>query len=122
MEVHLAEDTSLDRFPVAIRQDGLAIPDLAAVLAYLRQHRGLESLVQALGHEARQRFGPEATLSLEVNRDPEVEDPYLVLLIRPATYDASIMSRIEALRQAYAEQLASSPGWFHLTTDFRPAR
>jgi hypothetical protein len=122
METSLGQDSALDRFRAAVAQEHVVIPDTPAVLAYLRAQSGLEDLVGSVCREVRQRFGAGATLSLEVYRDPEVDDPYVVLYVRPTTYDPSVMRRIEAIRHAYSDQLAEAPGWFHITTDFRPAR
>jgi len=66
------------------------------------------------------RFGAHAQLSLEVYRDPEIEDEYLTLYLRQQDYDRNLLEAIEDICEEYEEELAERSGSLLVTTDFRP--
>jgi hypothetical protein len=78
--------------------------------------------VLAIAEQARQEFSHDAERSLELYRDPEVNDQYLTLYIRQTRYDADILARIHRVVEPFADQLAQASGYLLLTTDFRPPR
>ncbi|RMG51407.1 MAG: hypothetical protein D6723_10735 [Acidobacteria bacterium] len=88
------------------------------ICEYLLQFPDLiEVIPQAV--DAAQSHLPEARLFLEVYRDPEIEDQYLVLYARFQEYDESVVDRIEAAEREYLDLLTDKEGWLQLTTDFR---
>ncbi len=62
---------------------------------------------------------PEAQLFLEVYKDPEIEDQYLMLYVRMQNYDESFIERIEAAESEYIDLLTGREGWLQMGTDFR---
>ncbi len=62
---------------------------------------------------------PEAQLFLEVYKDPEIEDQYLMLYVRVQNYDESVIERIEAAESDYIDLLIGKEGWLQMSTDFR---
>jgi hypothetical protein len=102
------------------KKQQIAIPNPEEVSAYLGQHCDLADLLPALCARARNEFGFEAELSLEIYQDPEIEDHYLTLYVRQPAYEEKIIERIEAA--SYEEDLADKTGWLLLTTDFGPPR
>ena len=60
--------------------------------------------------------------SLELYRDPELPDRYLVLYIRASHYPDSIMDSIEAIRADLEPLLADCSGRLIITTDFQPPK
>jgi len=87
-----------------------AHPDIIPVLA-----AALDSI------ERRTEFaGMEC--SLEVYKDPEILDRYLVLYIRASHYPDSIMDSIEAVWADLDPLLADCSGRLLVTTDFRPPK
>jgi hypothetical protein len=95
------------------------IPDQAEIVAYLGLHRDLGQVLISVFAEARKEFGQEAELTLQVYRDPEIDDHYLRLNIRLPFYDESIMKRLDKVSQPFDKELAKASGYLLVTTDFR---
>jgi len=77
----------------------------------------LDVISQAV--DAAEKHFPEAQLVMNVYRDPEIADCYLVLYIRLKHYDDSVMERLEKAEAEFLDQLVNKEGWIQLTTDFR---
>ncbi|HEV3260525.1 MAG TPA: hypothetical protein VG013_26960 [Gemmataceae bacterium] len=90
-----------------------------AVRAYLEQDADLASLLPAVCEQARNEFGPDAELALEVYRDPEVKDAYLTLYVRLKRYATDTMERLDRVGQRFTDKLEQVSGYLLLTTDFR---
>lgn len=105
-----------------LRSLNVVIPQPALVRDYLFCHPDMTRLLVPICDAARQRFGARAQLSLEVYRDPEIEDEYFTLYVRQKKYDEDVLRQIKEIRKYYAEILAGKTGWFLLTTDFQPPR
>jgi len=85
---------------------------------YLSQFIGLLDVIPKAVNAAKKHF-PEAQLVIDVYRDPEIADCYLVLYIRLKYYDDSVMERLEKAEAEFLSHLVSKRGWIQLTTDFR---
>jgi hypothetical protein len=96
--------------------------DVEHVCKYLDAFPDIAELVPAIGRKTRQEFGPGAVLSLVVNRDPEIDDPYLKLQVNLPNYPEDITRRFDAILDAHENDLWDKKGWINLTTNFRPAR
>jgi hypothetical protein len=90
--------------------------------AYLDAHPDLAAVLPVVCGRVRQELGPEAELSLEVYRDPEIDDCYLRLCARLLSYDDETLERLDRVSQSFEEELAHGSGYLLLTTDLRPAR
>lgn len=101
---------------------GVISENWASVRAYLRRHRNLSSLLPKIINGVRNEFGPGADLSLDVYRDPEIDDQYLTLRVSLPRYGPDTMNRIEAVSRRFERHIRPSSGYLLLTTDFRPAR
>ena len=77
----------------------------------------LDVIPQAV--DAAKRHFPKAQLVMDVYRDPEITDCYLVLYIRLKHYDDSVIERLEKAEAEFLDQLVNKAGWIQLTTDFR---
>jgi hypothetical protein len=95
------------------------VPTPREVAAYLKGYPQLRRLLPEFCMRVRKTLGPDVELSLEIYSDPEIDDRYLSLYVRQPTYDASLLSRIEALREQTNPQLERVPGYLLLMTDFR---
>jgi hypothetical protein len=89
---------------------------------YLEQHPDLACVLGSLCQSARNEFGTEAGLLLKVYHDPEIEDEYLVLRVRPRKYSKNVLCLIRAVSDRYEAELADGTGTILVTTDFRPIR
>src|SRR5436190_8283622 len=93
-----------------LADQGIVLPRPREVHAYLRQHPDLAELVPVVCAEARREFGSPTELSLEVYRDPEIDDAYLTLYVRQATYATDLLERIHRLAEASTKDLARGSG------------
>lgn len=102
--------------------EGIVIPQPATVRDYLLRYPDIADLLPSVSKVARDRLGMRTQLSLEVYRDPEIDDEYLTLYVRQDNYDEHILDLIESISAEYEDKLAGRSGWLLVTTDFRPPR
>jgi hypothetical protein len=96
------------------------IPNPSEVADYLYDHLDMGWVLLVACQAACDTFENEAQLCLEVYRDPEIDDKYLVLYVRQEHYEADILDKIDSASAKYEKELVGKSGWFLLTTDFRP--
>lgn len=102
-----------------LRDIGVKIPNPAEIKRYLRRYDDMLELVLEVCQLTRGCFPPSTELSLEVYRDPEVEDEHLTLYVRQRPYDANLMKKLKGITPTYLDELAYKSGWLSVTTDFR---
>lgn len=100
----------------------VAVPNQQAVECYLADHAALQALLPLICERVRAEFGGDAELSLELYRDPEVEDRYLTLYVRQDQYEANIVERLDQLSEQFADELDRCTGDLLLTADLSPRR
>ena len=105
-----------------LQQNQILMPQPGEVRDYLLRFFDIVDLLQPVCESAREKFGAGTQLSLEVYRDPEINDEYVTLYARQKNYDAKIMDTIEKISSEFDEKLTKSSGWLLLTTDFNPPR
>ena len=103
-------------------RQGVIIPCLPKVQGYLDRYSELCDILQAASKNVRERFDENAQLSLELYRDPEIEDEHLTLYVRQERYDSGIVDALNGIAASFDDQLSHTPGWFLITTDFQPPR
>ena len=95
------------------------VPNPEEVCDYLSRYPDIIELVMLACEETRSRFLLSTQLSLELYRDPEIDDQYLTLYVRQSKYEENIMDKIEEIRLPYSDELADKTGYLLLTTDFQ---
>jgi hypothetical protein len=90
------------------------------VLAYLGQYPELVTILPDLCARTRGEFGVGAQLLLELKHDFESFDPHLVLCVRVADSEQSLMPRLDTIDAEFDERLTEARGWLGVTTDHRP--
>jgi len=108
--------------PRSLSAMGVFSDNWTAVRGYLRRHRDLSSGLPKIINDVRNEFGPQADLSLDVYRDPEIDDQYLTLRLILPRYGPDTMNRIEAVSRGFEQHIRPTAGYVLLTTDFCPAR
>ena len=101
-----------------IREQGVVLGRIDQVREYLLQFPDLLDIVPVVIYSTRKHF-PEGQLTLDIYRDPEIEDQYLVLYVRLAHYDETTLDRLQKAEAAFLDALSDREGWIQLTTDFR---
>lgn len=101
---------------------GLVVEGPEEVGHYLERHPDLFEMVERVTQAAAQRFGGRAQLSLELHRDPEIQDKLLALHVRQAAYDDDLLAVLDRIAEEQGVDPAAASGWFQLTTDFQPPR
>ncbi|HIH03989.1 MAG TPA: hypothetical protein HA263_09135 [Methanoregulaceae archaeon] len=97
----------------------VAIPDAVAVEDYLVRFPDTHMRVEYLVLFLRSAFGPAVRFVLDVNRDPEIENEYLLLLVRMPSFDERAYERIRLVRHVVNRRLPGGEGRVLATTDFR---
>jgi hypothetical protein len=100
---------------------GIVSSDWHAVRGYLDQYPDLAPWLPPVCEAARREFGPETVLALELYKDPEIDDRFLILYVRQRSYDAGLMDRIESVNRLFNPALEQVAGYFLVATDFRKA-
>jgi len=98
-------------------EEGVRLRDAGRIQDYIVEFPDLIKVIPQAVRAAKKHL-PEAQLVLEVYRDPEIEDRYLVIYARFPSYDEGVMERIEAAEAEFLDLLADAKGWLQLTTDF----
>ncbi len=112
--VAIATETVLD----SLQPLRIAIPELAAVRDYLVDYPDMADLLPSVCKATREQFENDTQLSLEVYRDPEIDDKYLTLYIRQQQYDEYILDSIKSVWAEYQDNLIGKSGCILVTTDF----
>lgn len=73
---------SADRDVVLAVSADVTVPNQQAVECYLADHSALQSLLPLICERVRAEFGGDVELSLELYRDPEIDDQYVTLFVR----------------------------------------
>jgi len=115
-------DSQIDQALERLRQLQIMVPQPAEVREYLNRYADVIDLVPSISNHARERFGIDTQLSLELYCDPEIDDEYLTLYVRQEQYDQSIFDNIENISAQFDTALAGKSGWLIVTTDFSPPR
>lgn len=112
--------SDIDALLEALRASGVEVLRPEDVRAYLDAFPDISDVIPIAAAAARRHF-PDAHLSLRVYEDPEIDDEYLILCVRPGVYEDSLADRLEEAEAEFLDRLADKRGWIHLTTDFRKA-
>lgn len=89
------------------------------VASYLRRHPDMAPVLRTASTATLALADAGAQVSLELYRDPEIDDEYLVLFVRHEDYDDCILDAIDAVAADYEAALANASGWLVVTTDFQ---
>ena len=116
------EQVEMHRLRSALAASAVEIRRVAEVRSYLESHPDMYVVTNGICKAARREFGPEAFLTLQVYRDPEIEDEYLALYVRLRAYGADTLRRIRSVADALDNELCQTSGSILITTDFRPIR
>jgi hypothetical protein len=89
---------------------------------YVANHLDLAPLLVGVCARLREAFGQQTELSLEFYEDPEQQDNFPILYVRPPKYESGILKQIESVVAPFLPQLEAASGHLLITTDFRRAR
>lgn len=84
-----------------------------------RCRAALALIVKIIGLKEKYFGGADQTeLVLQINKDPEINNPYLKFYIRQDVYEESFMDKIDKLQNEYFNELEHGI-WILVTTDFK---
>lgn len=102
-----------------VSSSGIKIQRYPDVYEYLLRHIDLIDLLPFITRIVREGLPSMTTeLSLELYRDPEIKDAYLVIFGRSRSYDQEFLDTIKSIRPRYMDLLTGKSGWILVTTDF----
>ncbi len=64
------------------------------------------------------KYLPNTQIIIDVYKDPEIDDKYLMINLRTKFYDDSFMEKFEMLETEFVKFLVGKEGWIQLITDF----
>jgi hypothetical protein len=97
----------------------VVVQDTDTVKDYLVRFPDTHARMLYLVRLLRNGFGPMARFVLDMNRDPEIDNEFLVLVVRMPLYDEQTYGRIRTIRQVVDRVLPEGEGRVLATTDFR---
>jgi len=105
-----------------LAKHNIVLPNAPDVAVYLATHLRLARLLPNICVEVRQAMGSEVELSLQLYKDPEIDDRYLTLYVRKENYESDILDRLQAISESFNHGLEQVSGYFLLATDFSRPR
>jgi hypothetical protein len=109
-------------FSQRLAKHRIMLPCLQEVTGYLANHPELAQLLPGICGEVREALGFEPELSLELYKDPEIDDRYLTLYVRKEKYEPDILDRLQTVSDRFNPRLEDISGYFLLATDFSRPR
>ena|SRR5215471_6766288 len=106
----------------AVQSAGISIPDPQDIYSYLSAHRDMLRALRIASKACAATFGSGTQLSLELYRDPEIDDEYVTIYARQQPYEDNILDLVDAVSEEVSPELKDITGWLHITTDFKPSR
>jgi antitoxin (DNA-binding transcriptional repressor) of toxin-antitoxin stability system len=88
------------------------------VCAYLDHFSDAADGLVSIAQSTRKEFGTGVKLTLIINRDPEIDNKYLKLLVNFANYSPDILSRIDAILAAHHDELGDLQGYILVIPHF----
>ena len=98
------------------------VPKEPEVMGYLGAFSQLAAVLPEICRRVRAGLGQNVELSLELYKDPEVDDRYLTIYVRQKNYDSEIIKRIDKVSERFDDLLEKVSSFLLLTTDFRRPR
>jgi hypothetical protein len=100
--------------------DGVVLQDPTSIRNYLHKYSDLVLILLPIYMVVQERLGSETQLTLQLYRDPEIEDEYLTLYARTNNYDQAYIDKVMEISRQVGSLLTDAAGWLLVTTDFRP--
>jgi hypothetical protein len=95
-------------------------PNPGEVIDYLQKHRNLYDVTLFACILTEEKFGSNAQISLELYKDPEIDDQYLTIFVRQQEYDSDIIDKIDEISREFEPALTGIDGYLLVNTDFQP--
>jgi len=89
------------------------------VRQYLIRYSDVAPIAVELLQAARNVFGPDAEIALELYRDAEIDDEYLRVLVRLRQYREDFLQRLQSISDAHDAKLSKLSGYISVTTDYQ---
>jgi hypothetical protein len=113
-------NAKIDETFAALKRDHVLIPVSPEVRDYLLRYPDMIDCLVPVAELAREELGSQPQLSLELYRDPEIDDQYLTLYVRQEPLDDDLMDKIDKILEDRRGILDNTSGWLLVTTDGRP--
>lgn len=113
---------TISQFLRGIESLSIHLPHPSLVHDYLLIHPDMRQLIRSICVVSKNQTGNGAQLSLELYRDPEINDAYLSLYIRTNNYNNNFLNKLEDISSKFQNERSNSSGWIIITTDYQPPR
>ena len=102
-----------------LSQQGILLKNIDDIKEYLLNFPDLIDLVPT-AVDIVKKYLPDAQIVIDVYKDPEINDIYLLIDVRSKHYDDNFMEKLEKAESEFVEFLVGKEGWIQLTTHFEP--
>lgn len=103
-----------------LRLSGIRIPRPAEVRDYVKRFPDILPVMRHACELTVAEFATNAALSLELYVDPEIDDRYLTLYVRQASYEPNLNDRLDGINEEFYDALDGDNGIFWVMTDYQP--
>ena len=99
---------------------GVLVENEDEVAAYLAAHHKLEPFANRLIERVGREIADPKEIEVEIYHDPEINNPYLNIIVRQPAYTAHLMPTLDRIWEETQRQMTPdlTEGTANLTTDF----
>ena len=102
---------------IILLESNVEINNRTHIKNYLSLFSDLIDLIPIAVSVAKKHF-PEGHIVVDVYKDPEIEDSYIIFYIKLSQYDDSFIDRLATAESELLPLLVNKKGWIQLSTDF----
>lgn len=103
-----------------LMKDGIIIQNPDEIRHYLLQHQDMICIILPMCDKVREKFQHIAEISIDIYKDKEIVDTYIVIYIRQVEYTHEIIDIIDQISDKCEMLLYNKSGRLNITTDFKP--
>ncbi len=112
----------IERVIKSVTALGISVPRVNEIRNLLSKYFSLCEMILSVSKQAALAFPRPSRLSIELYRDPEIEDSQLTLYIRQPNYAPDIMDQIDDFRDRLSNENPDCFSNLFVTTDFQLPR
>lgn len=109
--------SEIEKTMAGLYELGIVIPRPKAIREYFFNYSDVTNLLLTISKEAREVFGEERLLYIQVYDDTRTNNKYLTLYVHQEHYSEPIIEKIELIQNKYNDEIAGKHGKLRVMTD-----
>jgi len=101
-----------------LSEKGIVLRNIDDIHEYLLRFPDIIDVIP-LAVSALLKYFPDDQIILDMYKDPEIEDSYLVLYVRTKNYNETFFEKLEKAESEFLDYLVNKEGWIQVNTDFK---